>query len=168
MKATSAIVKPPSDDKRWLIVNATMRRYGYHPHALIETLHTVQESFGYIDNTALMFVSKALNVPLSQALGVASFYHFFSMKPRGKHSCVVCTGTACYIKGSAEILRAIKKAYDLRDGETTPDDELSLMTARCLGACGLAPAVVIDSDVVPKVSAENVADVIKKAVKHGT
>jgi hypothetical protein len=90
----------PSADKRWKIVDATARRYGREPHALIETLHTVQESFGYLDETALRYVAGSLKLPLSRVYGVATFYHFFTLKPKGKHTCVVCTGTACYIKGA--------------------------------------------------------------------
>ncbi|MFP4320999.1 MAG: NAD(P)H-dependent oxidoreductase subunit E [Anaerolineales bacterium] len=166
MKSKSRTVKvqPPSDDKRWLLINATMRRHGYRPHALIETLHTVQESFGFIDNESLAFVSEGLNVPLSQTLGVASFYHFFSMKPRGKHQCVVCTGTACYIKGAGDIMRALGQAYGLADGETTPDDELSLLTARCVGACGIAPVVVLDNEFIPRVQPETAVETLQNAL----
>jgi bidirectional [NiFe] hydrogenase diaphorase subunit len=80
------------------MVEATARRHGREPHALIETLHTVQETFGYLDETALRFVAALLCVPLSRVYGVATFYHFFTLKPKGKHTCVVYTGTACYIK----------------------------------------------------------------------
>ena len=92
--------QPPSSDKRWKIIEATARRHGKDPHALIETLHTVQECFGYLDETALRFVAGTLRVPLSRVYGAATFYHFFTLKPKGRHTCVVCTGTACYIKGA--------------------------------------------------------------------
>src|SRR5512138_2703468 len=100
----------PSDqspDRRWKKVEATMRRYGNEPSALIETLHTVQEAFGYIDEEIMKHVAYVLNVPLSKVYGVATFYHFFNLKPQGKHSCVVCTGTACYIKGAQSLIEAI-------------------------------------------------------------
>ena len=97
-------VELPSDDKRWKIVNATMRRNGYRNDALIETLHTVQESFGYLDKEALTFVARSLNVAPSQVYGVATFYHFFNLRPKGKHVCSVCTGTACHIKGSDKLI----------------------------------------------------------------
>ncbi|MCK6495335.1 MAG: bidirectional hydrogenase complex protein HoxE [Candidatus Omnitrophica bacterium] len=138
----------PSDDKRWRLVATTMRRLGYKPHALIEALHTVQETFGYIDEDALKYLSRALRIPLSQVYGVATFYHYFSMKPQGKHTCVVCMGTACYIKGTGQILNNLENAYSIKAGETTPDGGLSLLTARCLGACGIAPAVVLDGVVI--------------------
>ncbi len=90
----------PSDDKRWKIVNGTMRRHGYARQALIETLHTVQSSFGFLDDDSIKFVAKSLRVPLSQAYGVVTFYHHFSMKPPADHTCTVCTGTACYIQAA--------------------------------------------------------------------
>lgn len=161
-------VDPPSDDKRWRIVNATMRRHGYEPNALIETLHKVQESFAFIDDTALQYVSKSLRVPLSQAYGVATFYHFFSLKPKGKHSCVVCTGTACYIKGAQELLDGLGESFGIEAGETTTDNELSLMTARCIGSCGLAPAAVIDNETVPQLTSEKLVSEIRELIDNGS
>jgi bidirectional [NiFe] hydrogenase diaphorase subunit len=110
----------------------------------------VQESFGYLDETALRFVAATLRVPLSRVYGAATFYHFFSLKPQGKHTCVVCTGTACYIKGAPALLAAIQRQHAIEPGQTTPDGELSLVTARCLGSCGLAPADVMDGAVLGK------------------
>jgi bidirectional [NiFe] hydrogenase diaphorase subunit len=131
-----------------------MRRNGFKRDALIETLHTVQESFGYLDEDSLRYVSASLHAPLSQVYGVSTFYHFFSMKPAGKHTCVVCTGTACYMQGTAKILERIEEQYGLHPGETTPDGEISLMTARCLGACGIAPMGVFDGTVIGKLNLE--------------
>src|ERR1019366_7020774 len=99
---------PPTTDNRWKLVDAAMRKLGYQPHALIETLHAVQESFGYLDEAALKWVAKSLRVPPSTVYGVATFYHFFTLRPQGTHTCVVCLGTACYVKGSAKILDAIE------------------------------------------------------------
>jgi bidirectional [NiFe] hydrogenase diaphorase subunit len=152
---------PPSVDRRWRLVEGTMRRNGYDHSALIETLHTVQESFGYIDNDALRFVAESLGVPLSRAYGVATFYHFFTMKPPGEHTCVVCTGTACYIKGADSILDAIKSEFDVKPGETTEDGKVSLLMARCLGSCGLAPVAVFDGDVVGHIDAEKALNVLR-------
>ena len=134
----------PSDDKRWKLVNATMRRNGYAGHALIETLHSVQDAFGFLDETAMRFVAGSLDLSLSKVYGVATFYHLFLLKPKGRHACVGCTGTACYIKGARGLVEAIQERYAVRPGETTPDGRLSLLTARCVGSCGLAPAVVLD------------------------
>lgn len=144
----------PSDDVRWKMVLATMRRNGYQSDALIETLHTVQEAFGYLDRTALTYVADSLNVAPSQVHGVATFYHFFQLRPQGEHVCSVCTGTACHIKGSQTLLDHMDQIYDLRPDQTTPGGELSLLTVRCIGACGLAPAVVFDKEVVGNITVD--------------
>jgi bidirectional [NiFe] hydrogenase diaphorase subunit len=151
------LVRPaqPSDDKRWKLVNSTMRRNGYARHALIETLHSVQGAFGYLDTPALRFVAGSLDLPLSKVYGVATFYHLFMLEPKGRHACVVCTGTACYIKGASGLLDAVQRRCDVTSGGTTEDGRLSLLTARCVGACGLAPAVVVDGQVLGKQTAES-------------
>jgi bidirectional [NiFe] hydrogenase diaphorase subunit len=149
----------PSEDKRWRIVDATMRRYGNQSHALIEVLHMVQESFGYLDKDSVRYVAMSLRVPLSQAFGVATFYHYFTLKPPGKHTCVVCTGTACYIKGAGKLLADVENHFGIKPGETTSDGNVSLLTARCLGACGLAPAVVFDGQVAGK---QNSAEMVER------
>jgi bidirectional [NiFe] hydrogenase diaphorase subunit len=142
----TTLKKPPlpSDDKRWRIINGTMRRHGFARDALIETLHTVQESFGYLDKPALKFVAESLRVPLSQAYGVATFYHYFTLRPPGKHTCLVCLGTACYIKGAAQLLASAEQSLNIKAGETTLDGNVSLISARCIGACSMAPATVFD------------------------
>jgi len=144
--------EPPTEDKRWKIVNTTMRRNGNDSHALIETLHSVQETFGYLDEDGLRYVAKSLRTPLSKVYGVATFYHFFTLKPQGEHSCVVCTGTACHIKGAETILKALKDKYGISPGETTEDNKLSVLSARCIGSCGLSPAVVLDGNVMGNLS----------------
>jgi len=148
------------EDRRLRMVDRTMRMYGNEPHALIETLHTIQESYGYIDTDLMRFISERLGVPLSKVYGVATFYHFFTLKPQGEHTCVVCTGTACYITGAKSIIDKIEKQYEIRPGETTSDNKLSLLTARCLGACGLAPAVVFDGVVAGKQDPKSVNDTL--------
>ena len=152
----------PSQDKRWKWMDATMRRYGYRPHALIEALHTAQESFGYLDDEALKFASAALHVPLSKVYGVATFYNFFTLKPQGEHTCVVCMGTACYIKGAPQILEAIEGTTKIKPGETTPDGKVSVLTARCFGSCGLAPALVMDGEVSAKVQPSTAVEKIRR------
>lgn len=153
---------PPSDDRRWKIVGATMRRLGYRRDALIEVLHSVQDSFGFLEDEALRYVAQCLKVPLSSVYGVATFYHFFTLKPHGEHSCVVCTGTACYIKGAPDILQAIADEFGVEDGETTSDGKLSILSARCIGACGLAPAVIFDGEIAGKQSPDDVVNRLKR------
>jgi bidirectional [NiFe] hydrogenase diaphorase subunit len=150
MPALSAKPLLPSDDKRWRIVNGTMRRHGYARNALIETLHTVQQSFGYLDKDSLRFVAVSLRVPLSQAYGVATFYHYFTLKPPGKHTCPVCLGTACYIKGASQLVAEAEKTLGVSCGDTTPDLRASLLSVRCLGSCSGAPVAVYDGELVVK------------------
>lgn len=160
------VVQPaPSDDKRWRIVTATMRRHGYAASALIETLHTVQRTFGYLDEQALIFVARSLKVPLSKAFGVATFYSIFRLKPQGEHNCVICTGTACYIKGAAKLLSTVDRCAGIRDGETTADSKLSLLTARCFGACGIAPALIYDGQVFGKLTPETMESLVRNWLK---
>lgn len=166
MQTYLAAPQPPSADKRWKMVEATARRHGREPHALIETLHTVQECFGYLDETALRFVAATLRVPLSRVYGAATFYHFFTLKPKGRHTCVVCTGTACYIKGAQELLTCVHERHGIEPGETTPDNELSLLTARCLGSCGLAPAAVLDGAVLGKIAPKDLLARIEREIRH--
>jgi bidirectional [NiFe] hydrogenase diaphorase subunit len=150
MLPASTKIEPPSDDKRWRIVQATMQRNGNERDGLIETLHTVQESFGFLDDDSLRYVAASLKAPLSQVYGVSTFYHLFSLKPAGQHTCVVCLGTACYIKGIPALLKRIEERYGIKAGQTTADNRLSLMTARCLGSCGLAPVAVFDGAIAGK------------------
>jgi bidirectional [NiFe] hydrogenase diaphorase subunit len=165
MQAYPAIA-PPSDDKRWRIVEGTMRRHGRAPDSLIEVLHTVQESFGFLDDHALRFVAQSLRVPYSNVYGVATFYHFFTLKPKGAHACVVCTGTACYIKGSAALLRSVQDSAQIKPGETTADNAVSLLTARCIGSCGLAPAVVFDGEIAGRVQPEEMGKRMRRWLHH--
>ncbi len=157
MLPPSKVVAHPSDDKRWEIVDGMMRRHGYRPDALIEVLHTVQETFGFLSVEGLKYVAASLRVPLSKVYGVATFYHFFHTKPPGKHSCVVCTGTACYIKGAPTLLRAVQEVAGIKQGESTADAMLSLSTARCLGLCGrFSPVVLLDDQVTDKADSESI------------
>jgi len=143
-----------------------MRRHGFAGQSLIETLHTAQQAFAYLDEDALRYVAASLHLPLSKVLGVATFYNHFTLKPGGKHTCVVCTGTACYIKGSGELLKALEKGYGVKVGGTTKDGELSVLQARCIGACGLAPAVVIDGAIHGKMTEHEMMTRVAQQVHH--
>jgi bidirectional [NiFe] hydrogenase diaphorase subunit len=131
-------------DQRQRLLEAAMKRHQYRPDALLEVLHRAQELFGCLEPEQLLHISHSLRLPPSQVYGVATFYHFFSLEPKGVHTCVVCMGTACYVKGAPQLLSTLEQETSIQAGETTPDRQFSLMTARCLGACGIAPAVVFD------------------------
>jgi bidirectional [NiFe] hydrogenase diaphorase subunit len=152
----------PSTDKRWRLVDAAMRRHGYRADALIEALHVVQSAFGFLDKTALRQVAKALRVPPSQAFGVATFYHLFTLRPPGRHTCIVCMGTACYIKGAPALVDAAEKSLGVRLGETTSDGEVALMPAHCFGSCGVAPAAVFDGQVAGLLTAADVVGRLRR------
>jgi bidirectional [NiFe] hydrogenase diaphorase subunit len=143
-------------------VNGTMRKNGFARHALIETLHTVQSSFGYLDDDSIRFVALSLRVPLSQAYGVATFYHYFTLKPPGKHTVTVCAGTACYIKGADKLIAAAEKRLCIKQGQTTPDGQVSLMVARCVGACSRAPVALCDGEVVGEVTQEQILEQLER------
>lgn len=163
-KVSSATENTPAktEDKRWRMVDRTMRLNGFHPSALLEALHSVQDTFGFLDNEAMVYVAQGLRVPLSRVYAVATFYHHFTLKPKGEHTCVVCMGTACYIGGSSKLLETIRDQTGINPGETTGDGKLSLLTARCLGSCGLAPAAVFDGKVCGKLTQSALKDHVQR------
>lgn len=169
METTAAITnqtppKPPehpSGDKRYKILEVFVKRHQHKQDALIEVLHKAQELFGFLDNGLLVFVAQQLRLPTSRVYGVATFYHHFTLKPKGAHSCVVCMGTACYVKGADRVLAAVENHAGIKAGETTADGQLSLLTARCIGACGIAPAVVFDGTVTARQTPESALEHVK-------
>ena len=160
-KRIQAVLAHARGDKRFKILEVHMKKHQFRQDALIEVLHKVQELFGYLEDDLLLFVSVKLKLPPSRVYGVATFYHFFQLKPQGQHACVVCMGTACYVKGADKIIDAITQQHKIRAGETTADNKLSLLTARCIGACGIAPAVTYDGQVAAKQSPETTLEKIK-------
>jgi bidirectional [NiFe] hydrogenase diaphorase subunit len=157
----STTPKPTGGDNRLKIIEATMKRHQYQPDALIEVLHKAQELFGFLGPDMLRSVARSLKLPPSRVYGVATFYHFFSLAPQGEHSCVVCLGTACYVKGAATLLAAAERESGLKVGATSADNRLSLLSARCLGACGIAPAAVFDGAVAGNLTPEALLERLK-------
>ena len=154
----------PSGDERYLAIDRTMRQFKYEKDALLEVLNTAQESFGYLSEDLLIYIATHLNVPLSRVYGVATFYHMFTFTPLGEHNTIVCTGTACHVKGADHIVRTVAEAFDIQSGETTTDGLLSLTTARCIGSCGLAPVAICDGKVMGKETAEGLLRHIKEII----
>jgi bidirectional [NiFe] hydrogenase diaphorase subunit len=138
-------------DRRYKTLEMTLKRNQYSQDALIEVLHKAQETFGYLDEDVLTYIARGLKLPLSRVYGVATFYHLFSLKPAGAHTCIVCLGTACYVKGSGKILEALEQELGITVGNTSADGQVSLLSARCVGACGIAPVAVFDGTVAGKV-----------------
>ena len=131
--------------------------------ALISVLHRAQSIFGYLPEEVQAFVGEKLNISTAQVYGVVSFYSFFTMEPKGKYPISVCLGTACYVRGADRVLEALKNELGIEVGQTTPDGKFSLDALRCIGACGLAPVVMIGDNVYGRInSAEQIKEIIKE------
>ena len=130
--------------------------------ALIPTIHEAQEVYGYLPLEVQREIAEELEIPLAEVYGVVSFYSQFSIKPKGKYKVNVCMGTACYVKGSKEILDKLKQALSIDVGECTEDGLYSLDACRCIGACGLAPVVMVNNEVFGKLTADDVDQIIEK------
>ncbi len=157
----------PSGDNRFDLVDKHLKRARYEQDQLIETLHVAQDVFGYLSEDILIYVARALRLPPSMVYGVATFYHLFTFDPPGDHSCTVCTGTACFVKGADDIVQAVSDTYSVPAGETSEDGSLTLKTARCLGSCGLAPVVVFDGNVLGHQDTASTLELVAGAVGGG-
>ncbi|MCL1892714.1 MAG: NADH-quinone oxidoreductase subunit NuoE [Holophagaceae bacterium] len=135
---------------------------------LISILHKVQGHFGYLSKEQLTAVSQIAQIPLAKVTGVATFYHYFRLTPRGKHIINVCMGTACYVKGSEKVCQKLIDELGIHFGETTKDGLFSLEAARCVGTCGLAPVIMIDEQVYGPVTPNDVSLILDKYIKQAT
>ena len=157
----------PSGDDRFNLIDKHLRRVQYGQDQLIETLHLAQDIFGYLDDGILLYLATALRLPQSMVYGVATFYHLFTFDPPGDHSCTVCTGTACFVKGADDIVALLAEAHSVPAGTTADDGSLTLRTARCIGSCGLAPVMVLDGEVLAHQTPESALEVVGTAVASG-
>ena len=130
--------------------------------SVIGVLRKCQDVVGYLPVELIDYISDGLNLSRSEVYGVASFYSLFSFEPQGRHLIKVCMGTACYVKGIKEAISRIENHYDVKQGGVSEDRRFSLEAVRCLGACGLAPVVVVDEDTYGDVKADNVVEVLEK------
>jgi bidirectional [NiFe] hydrogenase diaphorase subunit len=162
---TAAAQQP---DKRLKLLDATIKKNQGRRDALIEVLHRAQELYGYLDTPVLWHVARMLKQPPSRVFGVATFYHLFRLKPQGKHTCVVCLGTACFVKGAEKLIAAVERTAHVKSGQTTIDGEMSFVTARCIGACGIAPAVVFDAETCGQMTPDRLNERLKGWVGDGT
>ena len=152
------------DDKRRALLEKVLKDNNYQESALLEILHQAQEIYGYLDKDLLMDISGSLNLPPSHVFGVVTFYSFFKLKKSGEHVVTGCLGTACYVKGVEQIIEAIEQKFDLKRGGSTADGKLSLLLTRCIGACAMAPNIVVDDQVIGKATTEVVIQKIKDAL----
>ncbi len=163
--APATLALHPSGDQRFAALDQTIARYNNEPTALIQVLHSAQQLFGYLSADVLRYIASALRLPLAHIYGVVTFYHFFTMVPRGKHQILVCRGTTCHVRGASAVLEELQKELQINEGETTKDNLLSLNTARCIGACALAPAMSVDDDVYGRLSPDKVRHLCQKDLK---
>jgi NADH-quinone oxidoreductase subunit E/NADP-reducing hydrogenase subunit HndA len=158
-----------TDDKKMTELKAFMvsiKTKDHRPESqLIAILHKAQELYGYLDRSVMDEIAREMNVPTAHIWGVATFYHYFNLTPRGKHSISLCLGTACYVKGAADVLEAIKQELKVEVGQTTEDRLFTLQEARCLGACGLAPVVMIDDKIYGEMTPKKIVDLLRSFKK---
>lgn len=132
------------------------------PGATMPVLQAAQEIFGYLPEEVQIIVAEGLDIPLSEVYGVASFYAQFTMNPKGRYQISVCLGTACYVKGAADVLSAVEQKLGIKTGSITKDGKFSLDACRCVGACGLAPVMMIGSDVYGRLTPDQVGPILDK------
>ena len=132
------------------------------PQELINVLHKCQEHFGYLPAEVQEVISAELTVPVAKVYGVVTFYSFFTMTPKGKHPISICMGTACYVRGAEKVLDEFKKELGLQVGQTTTDGKFSLSSLRCVGACGLAPVVMVGDKTYGRVAPDDVRNILKE------
>ncbi len=129
---------------------------------LIPVLHMAQAIFGYLPPEVQKFVAEEMSTPVSVVAGVVTFYSYFKLFPAGRHTITVCLGTACYVRGAKKILEALEEKLGIKIGETTEDKRFSIGVQRCLGACGLAPVIMIDKDVHGRISAKKIDKILEQ------
>ena len=143
------------------MLEKVLKEHNFQESALLEILHKAQEIYGYLSKDLMMDISQSLNLPPSHVYGVATFYSLFKLTEPGEHIVTGCLGTACYVKGVEEIMQAIEHEFKIKRGETTPDRKLSVFVTRCIGACAMAPNMVVDDEVIGKATKEMVLEKIK-------
>ena len=152
------------DDKQRIMLEKVLKEHNYQESALLEILHRAQEIYGYLDKDLLMDISGSLNLPPSHVYGVVTFYSFFKLRKSGEHVVTGCLGTACYVRGVEQIMEAIEQEFKLKRGGSTADGKLSLLLTRCIGACAMAPNIVVDDEVIGKATKEVVIQKIREVL----
>ncbi|MCW4018437.1 MAG: NAD(P)H-dependent oxidoreductase subunit E [Candidatus Bathyarchaeota archaeon] len=155
------------DDNRKRMLDKVIKQFNYEESSLLEILHKAQEFYGYLDKNLMTYISDELRLPPSHVVGVATFYSYFKLKAPGEHVVTGCLGTACYVKAVDEIMTAIEKEFNLKRGGSTPDGKLSLFTTRCIGACAMAPNIIVDDEVIGKATKEVVLERVRLTLAGG-
>jgi NADH:ubiquinone oxidoreductase subunit E len=151
---------PDITDEMWSKIDGIITDNKSIPGSIIGVLRECQDIVGWLPVELIDYISDGLNLSRSEVFGVTSFYSLFSLTPKGRHQIKVCMGTACYVKGIKEVISRIDNQYQLKEGDTTEDRRFSLEAVRCLGACGLAPVMVVDQDTYGDVKADKVIEML--------
>ena len=158
----------PSSDELYLRLDDFIDSLPYKKENLIGILHHAQELFGFLPDKLQWHIAQKLDIPAAKVYGVVSFYSFFTMKPRGKHAANICMGTACYVRGAEKLKEEIEKQMGIKTGQITEDNLFSLDSLRCIGACGLAPVMMVDGKVYGRINEpEEVRQVLEKYRPQG-
>ncbi|MCX6251122.1 MAG: NAD(P)H-dependent oxidoreductase subunit E [Bacteroidetes bacterium] len=155
-----AIIKLP--ERKITDLKDVCKSFNNEKGELINVLHKAQGIFGYLPAEVQEVIAKELNLPVAHVYGVVTFYSFFTMTPKGEHPISVCLGTACYVRGSEKVLEEFKRLLKIQVGQTTADGKFSLSCLRCVGACGLAPVVMVGEKVYGRVSPDGVKDIVEE------
>lgn len=144
-------------------IDLVIKREGNKKESLIQILHGIQELLGYLPIEAQDYIAQKLNIPPSKVYGIVSFYNFFKTEKDADHVIMICMGTACYVKGAAEIVKKFESELNIKKGQITPDKKFSIREVRCLGACGMAPVISIDgSDIFGRLTSDQVPGILAK------
>ena len=160
MKVSTVPFKGTKEQEARLL--EVISKYKDQKGALMPIMQEAQDIYGYLPYQVQKIISDNTGIPIEKIYGVATFYAQFSMSPKGKYVVSVCLGTACYVKGSGAILEEVEKTLGIADGECTPDGKFSLETCRCVGACGLAPVMIVDGDVYGRITPDKVEGILAK------
>ena len=162
MSQTAGCSKDLDDKAKYKLIGEIIEKHKDKEGSLIQVLHAAQNIYGYLPLELQMFIAQAMDKPLSEVSGVITFYSFFSTKPRGKHTIRICLGTACYVRGGKKLVEKLEDLLKISVGDTTPDLKFTFEIARCIGACGLAPAMMIDDTVYKQVNPDKLASILAK------
>ena len=154
--------RDPEEQALYERIDSAIEKYRDHEGALIMVLHEAQEVYGYLPEDLQFYIAGKMGIPLTLVSGVVSFYSFFTTKKRGKHTIRVCQGTACYVRGGKRLVEAIKTELGIDVGDTTEDGLFTFEIARCIGACGLAPAIMIDDDVFKQMTPQKLHKLLRE------
>ncbi len=161
------VIKSDELTGKYMNLDLVINRYANERGQLIRILQKAQDIFGYLPEEVQAYIAERTGTPVSEVHGVVTFYSLFSTEPKGKNVFNLCMGTACYVNGAQELMDALKRRLNIDEGETTPDKLFTLKSARCIGACGLAPVLVINEDVHGKTSSSDIEKIIQSIRKKG-